>query len=307
MRSRSEFSAQTLSVLSALCEEPSQWRHGYALAGQTGLKSGTLYPILIRLADRGLVEACWQEEPAPGRPRRHLYRLTAAGLASASGALASASEALGSAARPGGAGGADGPQCGDTGGAVSGLSPGGAAIWLSRAAAAAGRGALRLVPAGRRDWAEAIWAEAYEVPSGFRRLAWRAGGVQVIAREALMARKIGRWLLFAAAAALAARATWPGPPGRFATAIARMDVVTIVLLLAGLPLLARWFLGPASNSRLARFLRAGGYAAVLALMVAKASVLRAFPPRRGQRFSSTGSPRSFSWSSWPGTWPPSSL
>ena len=94
-------------MLSALCEEPSQWRHGYALAGQTGLKSGTLYPILIRLADRGLVEACWQEEPAPGRPRRHLYRLTAAGLASASGALASvsealgsASEALGSAARP---------------------------------------------------------------------------------------------------------------------------------------------------------------------------------------------------------------
>jgi PadR family transcriptional regulator, regulatory protein PadR len=97
VRSRSEFSAQTLSVLSALCEEPSQWRHGYALAGQTGLKSGTLYPILIRLADRGLMEACWQEEPTPGRPRRHLYRLTAAGLASASGALASASEALGSA------------------------------------------------------------------------------------------------------------------------------------------------------------------------------------------------------------------
>ena len=86
-------------MLSALCEEPSQWRHGYALAGQTGLKSGTLYPILIRLADRGLVEACWQEE-APGRPRRHLYRLTAAGLASASGALASPAEALGSAARP---------------------------------------------------------------------------------------------------------------------------------------------------------------------------------------------------------------
>jgi PadR family transcriptional regulator PadR len=100
VRSRSELSAQTLSVLSALCEEPSQWRHGYALAGQTGLKSGTLYPILIRLADRGLVEACWQEEPTPGRPRRHLYRLTAAGLASASGALASVPEALASPASP---------------------------------------------------------------------------------------------------------------------------------------------------------------------------------------------------------------
>ncbi len=89
---------QTLAVLAALCEEPSQWRHGYALAGRTGLKSGTLYPILVRLADRGLVEACWQEEPAPGRPRRHLYRLTAAGLASATGALASPA---GQAARPG--------------------------------------------------------------------------------------------------------------------------------------------------------------------------------------------------------------
>jgi PadR family transcriptional regulator, regulatory protein PadR len=88
--SRSEFSAQTLAVLAALCEQSSQWRHGYALAKQTGLKSGTLYPILIRLADRGLVEACWQEELVPGRPRRHLYRLTADGQAAAAKALASA-------------------------------------------------------------------------------------------------------------------------------------------------------------------------------------------------------------------------
>src|SRR5205085_9912010 len=92
LTSRPEFSAQTLSVLAALCDQPSQWQHGYALAKQTGLKSGTLYPILIRLADRGLVEACWQEEPTPGRPRRHLYRLTSAGLASATEALASAAE-----------------------------------------------------------------------------------------------------------------------------------------------------------------------------------------------------------------------
>ena len=92
MVARSGFSAQTLAALAALCDEPSEWRHGYALAKQAGLKSGTLYPILIRLADRGLVEACWQDEPTPGRPRRHLYRLTSAGLASATGALASAAE-----------------------------------------------------------------------------------------------------------------------------------------------------------------------------------------------------------------------
>jgi PadR family transcriptional regulator, regulatory protein PadR len=86
--SRREFSPQTLSILAALYEQPSQWQHGYALASQTALKSGSLYPILIRLADRGLVEACWQEEPVPGRPRRHLYRLTADGLARATEALA---------------------------------------------------------------------------------------------------------------------------------------------------------------------------------------------------------------------------
>jgi PadR family transcriptional regulator PadR len=99
VRSRSEFSAQTLAVLAALCEQPSQWRHGYALARETGLKSGTLYPILIRLADRSLVEACWEDEPVPGRPRRHLYRLTAGGLAAATGALAERAAAVRAGAR----------------------------------------------------------------------------------------------------------------------------------------------------------------------------------------------------------------
>jgi len=97
---RSGFSAQTLSVLAALCSQPSQWQHGYVLAKQTGLKSGTLYPILIRLADRGLVEACWQDEPEPGRPRRHLYRLTAEGLTTAAAAMASEAAAQRQATRP---------------------------------------------------------------------------------------------------------------------------------------------------------------------------------------------------------------
>lgn len=63
------------------------WRHGYELAKETGLRSGTLYPVLIRLADRGLVEACWEEAQPAGRPRRHLYRLTSDGVAAARGAL----------------------------------------------------------------------------------------------------------------------------------------------------------------------------------------------------------------------------
>jgi len=81
-------SAQTLSVLSALSSAPSGWRHGYDIAKATGLRSGTLYPILIRLADRGLVESRWEAEQPAGRPRRHLYRLTAEGVVSAEAALA---------------------------------------------------------------------------------------------------------------------------------------------------------------------------------------------------------------------------
>ena len=90
MGHRSEFSSQTLAVLADLYATPSQWRHGYGIARDTGLKSGTLYPVLIRLANRGLVEACWEAEQPAGRPRRHLYRLTAHGLAVAAAALAQA-------------------------------------------------------------------------------------------------------------------------------------------------------------------------------------------------------------------------
>ncbi len=90
MSRRPAFSAQTLAVLAALVAEPSAWRHGYDLARDTGLKSGTLYPSLIRLADREVVEACWEAEQPAGRPRRHLYRLTSDGLAVATAALAAA-------------------------------------------------------------------------------------------------------------------------------------------------------------------------------------------------------------------------
>ena len=49
------------------------------LAGACSLASGTLYPILGRLTDRGMLETCWEDDPPEGRPRRHLYRLTAQG------------------------------------------------------------------------------------------------------------------------------------------------------------------------------------------------------------------------------------
>ena len=84
----SGFSAQALAVLAVLADQPGRWQHGYAIARDTGLKSGSLYPILIRLAERGLLEACWEQEQPAGRPRRHLYRLTPGGLGMATTALA---------------------------------------------------------------------------------------------------------------------------------------------------------------------------------------------------------------------------
>jgi DNA-binding PadR family transcriptional regulator len=80
-------SPQAQKVLHTLAGEPRRWRHGYDLGAEVGLRSGSLYPILMRLADRGLLEATW-EEPTPGRPPRHLYRLTGDGLAAAAPAHA---------------------------------------------------------------------------------------------------------------------------------------------------------------------------------------------------------------------------
>jgi PadR family transcriptional regulator, regulatory protein PadR len=74
-------SPQTLAILTALASDPGAWRYGYDLVKQTGLQAGTLYPILMRLADRGQIESRWEPGSRPGRPPRHMYRLTAAGLA----------------------------------------------------------------------------------------------------------------------------------------------------------------------------------------------------------------------------------
>lgn len=68
-------------LLEALSARSQQWRHGYDLMKETKLSSGTLYPLLMRMADNGLVEAEWREPAQPGRPARHAYRLTADGVA----------------------------------------------------------------------------------------------------------------------------------------------------------------------------------------------------------------------------------
>jgi PadR family transcriptional regulator PadR len=69
---------QTVQVLREFLDTPLQWRHGYELSRSSGLKSGTLYPILIRLSENHLLETRWEASES-GKPPRHMYRLTRAG------------------------------------------------------------------------------------------------------------------------------------------------------------------------------------------------------------------------------------
>ncbi len=85
-------SPQTIRVLRLLLEEPTAWHYGYEISQRTGLKSGTLYPILIRLTDLGWLETRWAEPERQGRPARHTYRLASA--------LVARIQAAGAARRP---------------------------------------------------------------------------------------------------------------------------------------------------------------------------------------------------------------
>lgn len=76
---RRALSRPARALLAELIKAPHEWRHGYELASETGLKSGTLYPLLIRLEAQGFLEAEWRQPVASGRPPRHAYRLSAAG------------------------------------------------------------------------------------------------------------------------------------------------------------------------------------------------------------------------------------
>jgi PadR family transcriptional regulator, regulatory protein PadR len=91
-------SAQTTAVVLALADAPTAWRYGYQLCQQLDIKPGSMYPILMRLTDRGLLETTWDTDGPAGRPPRHLYRLTGSGRALAT-ELASAARSPATATR----------------------------------------------------------------------------------------------------------------------------------------------------------------------------------------------------------------
>src|ERR1700749_2512499 len=84
-------SLQTLRALESFLENPADELSGADVQKRSGLASGTLYPILLRLESAGWFVSRWEAvDPASvGRPRRRLYRLTPSGLARASEVFAS--------------------------------------------------------------------------------------------------------------------------------------------------------------------------------------------------------------------------
>lgn len=80
MKGKVRLSPQTIEVLAAFLAASRSWRYGYDISGETGLKSGTLYPILMRLSKHGLLDTKWEPSKEPGRPPRHMYRLNGDGV-----------------------------------------------------------------------------------------------------------------------------------------------------------------------------------------------------------------------------------
>ncbi len=88
-------STQTCLVFDAFLSAPGDETYGFALAEATGLPSGTIYPILRRLEDEGLIKSRWAEvDSGPQRRRRRYYALTGEGRRAAHRATAAQREAL---------------------------------------------------------------------------------------------------------------------------------------------------------------------------------------------------------------------
>ncbi|MEH7905446.1 MULTISPECIES: PadR family transcriptional regulator [Rhizobium] len=72
---------QTISVLQAVMAHRVSGASGAVIAKETGLASGSLYPILKRLEDAGWLSSEWEKgDPSElGRPRRRFYNVTGMG------------------------------------------------------------------------------------------------------------------------------------------------------------------------------------------------------------------------------------
>jgi PadR family transcriptional regulator PadR len=67
-------------VLRVFVADTTAHHYGYDLMKAAKLQSGTLYPMLARLEDEGMVSSQWDTQPPDGRPPRKYYQLTGEGI-----------------------------------------------------------------------------------------------------------------------------------------------------------------------------------------------------------------------------------
>jgi len=134
------------------------------------------------------------------------------------------------------------------------------------------RWSVRIMPPGRREWAEAVWAEAGEVPAR-QRLRWVMGGVWLVVREAGVIGRACYWLgmaVIGAGGVVIARIIWFGTSvNPYATAEARLLISATLVLLAVLPRAGRRRsrLGPVADNAPARVIRVAGSGGICLLVL----------------------------------------
>lgn len=91
---------QTLQVLRVLLIDPLDEHYGLEISRESGLPTGSIYPILTRLEAARWVTSAWEniDESKQGRRRRRYYRLTAEGAKNARDEVAKAQQLLSPAA-----------------------------------------------------------------------------------------------------------------------------------------------------------------------------------------------------------------
>jgi PadR family transcriptional regulator PadR len=89
MTGRPNKTKNAVRILKKFCDDPTAEIHGFKFVEELDLKSGAVYPLLIRWENMGWVESRWEESDRPG-PRKRLYRLTAKGVPAAREFLAEA-------------------------------------------------------------------------------------------------------------------------------------------------------------------------------------------------------------------------
>jgi len=89
-----------VKLLRVFLADPTSKYWGFEIMKETGLASGTVYPLLARLERMGWLQSGWDDEEETRRARRRYYQLTGEGVTSARIALAEANAKKHSEARP---------------------------------------------------------------------------------------------------------------------------------------------------------------------------------------------------------------